>query len=202
MIRSNFWQSSWGGGQTQRYFCQCLRTIQTSGMDVNIGLKDGPLASPGCGEKQSFVCLWAESRTSFSFVFTVAALLGPQLQSLSPFQGIRKLIIGTKEKIKASKAKTRREEFCMKYNYQRSCYYSHFIVAGLRFMLAEQLLHWSFGLAWWVWELRREVSRKNQGAGPHLTCGPAIQPLLPGQTCFLDNEDRTLLCPHQGPSGP
>lgn len=54
-------------------------------MDVNISLKDDSLASSGCGGEQSFVCLWAEGRSSFSFSFTMAELLGPQLRSFSSF---------------------------------------------------------------------------------------------------------------------
>lgn len=70
------------------------------------------------GGKQSFICGLRAGPASPS------VSLGPQLESLSPFPGIRKLIIGTEEKIKANKAKTRREEFCMKYNYERSYYHT------------------------------------------------------------------------------
>lgn len=63
----------------------------------------------------SFVCLRTENRTGFSFSLIVATLLGPQLESFSPVQGIRKSSIEAKERIKANKAKIRRGEFSMKY---------------------------------------------------------------------------------------
>lgn len=98
----------------QGYFCKCLETICNSCMDDYSGLKDGLLASSGGSGMHSFVCLWIENRTGFSFSLIVATLLGPQLESFSPVQVIRKSSIEAKERIKANKAKIRKGEFSMK----------------------------------------------------------------------------------------
>lgn len=73
--------------------------------------------------------------------FPVVSSLGPQLGSFSPFQGILKLIIGVKEKIKANKAKISRRESGTKYRYKQGVV-TLISVAELRFKLAEQSPHW------------------------------------------------------------
>lgn len=79
-------------------------------MDIAVGVKDVP-------------CLpWrvrnsvpsAAGRTSLS-----GFLAGPTVGSFSPFQGILKLILGVKDKIKANKAKMSRRESGTKYRYKQ-----------------------------------------------------------------------------------
>lgn len=66
-----------------------------------------------------------------------------------------------KEKIKANKAKTSRGELDTKYKQRVIITLILWLVAQLRFKLAKQCLHWSFGLVRWVWEPQRDVSVEN-----------------------------------------